>query len=93
MKWILLKANHDTQPPRVTSREFELDEQEAAFAALREWEAGKEDEEEVVLFGANSLDVLRRTHSRYFYTPEQIMENLRTSLRKRYVLPETTKTS
>ena len=75
----------------MTSREFELDEQEAAFAALREWEAGKEDEEEVVLFGANSLDVLRRTHSRYFYTPEQIMENLRTSLRKRYVLPETTK--
>ena len=83
MKWILLKADHRTAPPQIATKVFREHQRDAAMDALREMELAKADHEEVVLFGADSVDALHRTHPRYFYTGEEIMENLRGSLHRR----------
>ena len=83
MKWILLKADHRFEPPQVSTQEFAHEDHKVALAALREMEIGKPDYEEVVLFGAESVEALHESHSRYFYTAEEILENLRKRLYER----------
>lgn len=80
MNWVLLKADHRTAPPKVETWEFSEAEADEASDALCEMEFNKADYEEVVLFGVDSVETLHYTHPRYFYTGEQIMENLRRSL-------------
>jgi len=83
MKWILLKADHRTEPPQVETWQWNEDERDAAMAELRQQEFNKAEHEEVVLFGADSVDVLRQTHSRYFFSADAIVQNLKSSLYER----------
>lgn len=83
MKWILLKADHRAYPPEIEHKEWPKEQEQEALAALRAWELEMLPHEEVVLFGADSLDVLRQTHSRYFFTADQIVANLKKSLDER----------
>lgn len=47
-------------------------DRDTALAALRQRESSREPHVEVVLFIADSLAQLKKTHSRYFSTPEQV---------------------
>jgi hypothetical protein len=62
------------QGRRLVTREFNESERDAALAErLHEMVSRREQKDvEVVLFGANSLDDLRKTHSRYFQSAEEI---------------------
>ncbi len=75
MKWILLRCDH-ANGSGVTLREFDESEREQAFAALNEAEHEKSSSEEAVLFLTESEEMLRRTHSRYFYSAPEIAEML-----------------
>ena len=75
MKWILLRCDH-ANGGGVTLREFDESQQSEAFEALNEAERGKPESDEVVLFLTESEEMLRRTHSRYFYSPPEIAEML-----------------
>ncbi len=79
MKWILLRCHHQNGGG-VSLREFEESQQSEAFEALNEAEHDKPDAEEVVLFLTESEEMLRRTHSRYFYSAPEIAEMLRKNL-------------
>ncbi|MCY4619487.1 MAG: hypothetical protein OXD50_13225 [Chloroflexi bacterium] len=79
MKWILLRCNHQNGGG-VSLREFEESQQTEAFEALNEAERDKPEAEEVVLFLTESEEMLRRTHSRYFYSAPEIAEMLRENL-------------
>lgn len=79
MKWILLRCDHQNGGG-VTLREFDESEQGEAFQALNEAESDKPDSDEVVLFLTESEEMLRRTHSRYFYSAPEIAEMLRENL-------------
>ena len=79
MKWILLHCDHKNGSG-VTLREFDESEQDKAFEALNEAERNKPDSDEVVLFLTESEAMLRRTHSRYFYSAPEIAEMLRKNL-------------
>ena len=79
MKWILLHCDH-ANGSGVTLREFDQSQESEAFEALNEAEHGKTESEEVVLFLTESEEMLRRTHSRYFYTASEIAEQLRKDL-------------
>ncbi len=83
MKWILLTADHATYPPTVETTEFPDADSDGAFAAYLDATLAKSDQQEVVLFRAESLDALRRSHPRYFFTRKEIIENLRESLSSR----------
>ncbi len=74
MKWILLLCDHANGG--VMLREFDESEQGKAFEALNEAESGKSESDEVVLFLTESEEMLRRTHSRYFYSAPEIAEML-----------------
>ena len=79
MKWILLRCNHENGGG-VTLREFDQSEESKAFEALNEAERDKLESDEVVLFLTESEEMLRRTHSRYFYSAPEIAEMLRENL-------------
>ena len=79
MKWILLRCDH-ANGSGVTLREFEESQQDEAFEALNQAERGKSESDEVVLFLTESEDMLRRTHSRYFYSAPEIAEMLSNNL-------------
>lgn len=83
MKWILLTADHRSSPPHVATREFGDQETTAAFEAYGSASIEKESHEEVVLFCADSVDSLRQSHPRYFYTRSEMIESLRESLTSR----------
>ena len=71
MAYIILTYDH--QAKQVSHVSF--DDQKEALADLRIREAQAAPHEEVVLFASDSLESLKRTHSRYFYTLEE-MEDL-----------------
>ncbi len=75
MKWILLRCDH-ANGGGVTLREFDESQQSKAFEALNAAEHGKSESDEVVLFLTESEEMLRRTHSRYFYSAPEIAEML-----------------
>lgn len=75
MKWILLHCAH-TNGGSVKLQEFEESQRDQAFAALNRAEREKPDADEVVLFLTESAEMLRRTHSRYFYSAAEIAEML-----------------
>ncbi len=79
MKWILLRCDHKNGGG-VTLRQFDESERGAAFEALNQAEHDKPDSDEVVLFLTESEEMLRRTHSRYFYSAPEIAEMLRENL-------------
>lgn len=81
MKWILLYCAH-SNGGGVRLQEFDELQQEQAFAALNRAERDKPDADEVVLFLTESEDMLRRTHSRYFYSAPEIAEMLGENLDK-----------
>ena len=65
---------HDRRQGTSSWEEFE--HQPLALQALREKEAAKEPHEEVVLFMADSLDELKRTHGRFFMGVRELFEQL-----------------
>ncbi len=67
-KYFLIEYNHDTR--EVLWTEFAVEAE--AFALLGIRERGKSPREEVVLFMAESIEMLKRTHSRYFGPPPLI---------------------
>ena len=79
MKWILLRCDHNNGSG-VKLREFDESERDAAFEALNQAERDKPDSDEVVLFLTESEAMLRRTHSRYFYSAPEIAEMLSENL-------------
>lgn len=62
----------------IDRQEFSADERTLAFAErLRQMIARRgESDVEVVLFTADSFDDLKKTHSRYFKTPEEIFAGI-----------------
>ncbi len=70
MSYIILTYDHNAKC--VTHVSFE--DQREALADLRIREAAAAPHEEVVLFSSDSLETLKRTHSRYFYTLEEMEE-------------------
>ena len=54
-----------------------FDDENSAFAAVKKATIAKNDGEEVVLFRADSVDTLRKTHSRYFCTGAEIIDRMR----------------
>ena len=70
MAYIILTYDHNAQ--QVSHISF--DDQKEALADLRIREAAAAPHEEVVLFASDSLESLKRTHSRYFYTLEEMEE-------------------
>ena len=83
MKWILLTADHRSSPPLVTTSEFGDQDSESAFEAYGTATVSKASYEEVVLFCADSVDSLRKSHPRYFFTRKEMIESLRESLTSR----------
>lgn len=59
----------------------EWTDSEAALAELAARERNRQPEVEVVLLLADSIDQLKRTHSRYFMTAREIAEDLRASFK------------
>jgi hypothetical protein len=51
----------------------------ARFAAEEEFRGN--DDIEIVVLGAQSWDVVKRTHARYFYSTEELGRRLMTSIR------------
>lgn len=70
MKWILIHADHRCRPPALTIREWPNEEYKEAAKAQLELEFKQQPHEEVVLFGADSVEVLHKTHPRYFPPPK-----------------------
>ena len=68
MTYIILTYDHDAKQVSHVS----FDDQQEALADLRIREAAAAPHEEVVLFASDSLDTLKRTHSRYFYSLEEM---------------------
>ena len=68
MTYFILTYDHNAK--QVSHVSFE--HQKEALADLRIREAVAAPHEEVVLFSSESLDTLKRTHSRYFYTLEEM---------------------
>jgi hypothetical protein len=73
MRYFLIEAVAGVRPPKVT--EFEA--ADAALAALREREGTKPPEVEVVLFMAESLEALRATHGRLFFSATELGKRVR----------------
>jgi hypothetical protein len=65
LKYFVIEFNHDTQSVQWT----EFAAPDAAFAAVNAKESAKSAREEVVLFMAESIEMLKSTHSRYFGPP------------------------
>lgn len=68
MAYIILTYDHNAKEVAHVS----FDDQKEALADLRIREAAAAPHEEVVLFASDSLETLKRTHSRYFYSLEEM---------------------
>ena len=78
MTYFLVEFDRSGPPPaRVTT----FEEAAPALRALKDREADRKPEVEVVLLLADSLDDLKRTHSRYFLTIDEEIAQLRRDLR------------
>ena len=89
MKFLLLTYDpQGTDGPDVVP----FDDEASAFAELKRATHAKQPREEVVLFHTDSIETLKQTHSRYFYsysaseivaqmckTVEQLRDNIRAS--------------
>ena len=70
MKFLLLTYDPQaTDGPDVVS----FDDEASAFAELKRATHAKKPQEEVVLFHADSIETLKQTHSRYFYSATEIV--------------------
>lgn len=70
MKYFLL--TYDPITDHVEVEPFEDDE--SAFAELKRATLAKNPTDEVVLFYTDSIETLKRTHSRYFYTMREMID-------------------
>lgn len=68
MAYIILTYDHKARSVSHVS----FDDQREALEDLRIRETEAAPHEEVVLFASDSLETLKRTHSRYFYTLEEM---------------------
>ena len=72
MSYFLMEFNRD-DASRILTR---FENSQAALAALREHEAARRPEVEVVLLMAESEVQLRRTHGRYFMTIREMAQRM-----------------
>jgi len=72
MSYFLMEFNRD-DASRILTR---FENSQAALAALREHEAARRPEVEVVLLMAESEEQLRRTHGRYFMTIREMAQRM-----------------
>ena len=69
MKFLLLTYDpQGTDGPDVVP----FDDEASAFAELKRATHAKQPREEVVLFHTDSIETLKQTHSRYFYSASEI---------------------
>ena len=73
MKFLLLTYDpQGTDGPDVVP----FDDEASAFAELKRATHAKQPREEVVLFHTDSIETLKQTHSRYFYSASEIVVHM-----------------
>ena len=73
MKFLLLTYDpQGTDGPDIVP----FDDEASAFAELKRATHVKQPREEVVLFHADSIETLKQTHSRYFYSASEIVAQM-----------------
>ena len=72
MPYFILTYDH--QAKQVSWVEYDESDQREALDELLRREIAAEPHEEVVFFGSNSIESLKRTHSRYFYTLDEMAD-------------------
>ena len=71
MRYFVLTCNSRASgEPDITA----FDDENSTFVAVKEQPPPRTTEKEVVLFRSDSVDTLRKTHSRYFCTGAEIID-------------------
>lgn len=71
MTHFLIRYNRRTEDGQIVAR-FSEQEFSEANTALRDAEAGKSPQEEIVLLTSDSEDTLKKTHARYFVSADDL---------------------